>query len=175
MWGNNIVNWSELGHGSRGAELPRHMTVMLSSRPILRPTPISTFLIRPHSTSPYGSSHIRRKKPRSLPAPVVPHFLQHVTRADGSTFLQWTTSPRSRIVLTRDTTNHPLWNATERVCGSSALAQNDEEEGTGRMGRWRRKFGEEVGVEQWSEIQDGIEFEKEPPMAKEKAQSGSKK
>ncbi|KAF9219891.1 hypothetical protein BS17DRAFT_682417, partial [Gyrodon lividus] len=108
-----------------------------------------------HSTSPYGQSHIRKSHPRSLPAPVVPHFLQHVTRADGSTFTHWTTSPRSKIVLTRDTTNHPLWNATERVSGASSENNQDEEdEGTGRMGRWKKRFGEDIAAEQWLELQE---------------------
>ncbi|KAH0834194.1 hypothetical protein J3R83DRAFT_11506 [Lanmaoa asiatica] len=122
-----------------------------------------------HSTSPYGRSHIQKKHPRSLPAPVVPHFLQHVTRADGSMFTHWTTSPRSKIILTRDTTNHPLWNATERVSGaSSENSQDEEEEGTGRMTRFRKRFGEDIAADQWLELQVGVEGEKEPAMAKER-------
>ncbi|KAG6334902.1 hypothetical protein ID866_4183 [Astraeus odoratus] len=139
----------------------------------LTPTTTSGSIIRTHSTSPYGQSHLRKKHPRPLPAPVVPHFPQHVTRADGSTFTHWTTSPRSRIVLTRDTTNHPLWNATERICGgSAALAQEEEEEGTGRMRRWKRKFGDDIGVEQWSSVQEGVETEKAPSTPKDRAQPG---
>ncbi|KIJ64254.1 hypothetical protein HYDPIDRAFT_52279, partial [Hydnomerulius pinastri MD-312] len=107
------------------------------------------------STSPYGRSHIQKKHTRRLPAPVVPHFLQQVTRADGSTFTHFITSPRSKIVLTRDTTNHPIWNATERVSGANSESnQDEEEEGTGRMGRWRKRFGEEVENGQWAEMQE---------------------
>ncbi|KAL4065650.1 hypothetical protein V8B97DRAFT_1140246 [Scleroderma yunnanense] len=132
-------------------------------------------LIRTHSTSPYGQSHLRKTRPRQLPAPVVPHFPQHVTRADGSTFTHWTTSPRSRIILTRDTTNHPLWNATERVCGGSAeFAQDEEEEGTGRMRRWKKRFGEGVSMESWAGMQEGVQAEKEPPVGKEKLLTGKK-
>ena len=150
---------------------PNSMSLCTSKR-LLSSTPL---LIRTHSTSPYGQSHLRKKHPRSLPAPVVPHFPQHVTRADGSTFIHWTTSPRSRIVLTRDTTNHPLWNATERVCGRSAeLMQDEEEEGTGRIGRWKRRFGEDVSVESWVGMQEGVQTEKEPPMGKEKVHASKK-
>ncbi|KAI6005943.1 hypothetical protein EDD15DRAFT_2214886 [Pisolithus albus] len=131
---------------------------------------------RSHSTSPYGRSHIRKKHPRSLPAPVVPHFPQQVIRADGSTFTHWITSPRSRIVLTRDTTNHPLWNATERLCGGSAvLTQDEEDEGTGRMGRWKKRFGDDVATEQWSVLQEGIQTAAEPPASKEAAKIPRKK
>ncbi|KAI6108987.1 hypothetical protein EV401DRAFT_394392 [Pisolithus croceorrhizus] len=131
---------------------------------------------RSHSTSPYGRSHIRKKHPRSLPAPVVPHFPQQVIRADGSTFTHWITSPRSRIVLTRDTTNHPLWNATERLCGgSSVLTQDEEDEGTGRMGRWRKRFGDDVATEQWSVLQEGVRSAVEPPVPKEAAKTPRKK
>ncbi|KAL4065641.1 hypothetical protein V8B97DRAFT_1875094, partial [Scleroderma yunnanense] len=94
-----------------------------------------------HTTSPYGQSHLRKIHPRPLPAPIVPHFPQHVTLTDGSTFTQWTTSPRSHVILTRDMTNHLLWNATERVCAGSAELAQDKEEGTGRMRRWKRRFG----------------------------------
>lgn len=145
------------------------MAVYLPKRFVL-PTPQPALTItRWHSTSPYGRTHIRKKHPRSLPPPVVPHFLQHVTRADGSTFTHWTTSPRSKIILTRDTTNHPLWNATERVSGASADNQDEEEEGTGRMGRWKKRFGAEFdSTDQWLEVQEGVQAEKEPPLPKAK-------
>ncbi|KAF8838562.1 hypothetical protein BDN67DRAFT_73277 [Paxillus ammoniavirescens] len=146
-----------------------NMAFCLSKR-VVYPTPQPIFTVtRWHSTSPYGRSHIQKKHSRSLPAPVVPHFLQHVTRADGSTFTHWTTSPRSKIVLTRDTTNHPLWNATERVSGaSSENNQDEEEEGTGRMGRWKKRFGEDIAADEWLELQEGVEGDKEPPAPKEK-------
>ncbi|KAF9231442.1 hypothetical protein BU15DRAFT_56112 [Melanogaster broomeanus] len=151
------------------------MALCLSKRfvfPAPQPVCIAT---RWHSTSPYGRSHIQKKHPRSLPAPVVPHFIQHVTRADGSTFTHWTTSPRSKIVLTRDTTNHPLWNATERVSGaSSGNNQDEEEEGTGRMGRWKKRFGDEVSSEEWLEFQEGVEGEKEPAADQGETDPGTK-
>ncbi|KAF8126353.1 hypothetical protein EV363DRAFT_1585972 [Boletus edulis] len=148
------------------------MALCLSKRILCAvPEPIYTYTsVRTHSTSPYGRSHIQKKQkhPRSLPAPVVPHFLQHVTRADGSTFTHWTTSPRSKLILTRDTTNHPLWNATERVCGaSSERSQDEEEEGTGRMTRFRKRFGEGIGADEWLTLQADVEGEQEPAMAKE--------
>jgi hypothetical protein len=150
------------------------MALCLSKR-FLCATPESIYTCaRSHSTSPYGRSHIQKKHPRSLPAPVVPHFLQHVTRADGSTFTHWTTSPRSKIILTRDTTNHPLWNATERVSGaSSENSQDEEEEGTGRMTRFKKRFGQEIAADQWLELQAGVEGEQEPAMAKERPTKGA--
>jgi len=79
----------------------------------------------------------------------VPQFPQRVIRADGSSFTHWTTSPRSLIRLTRDVTNHPLWNV-------SALTREgavDENEVTGRLGRFNRKFVEEVD---WMSEAEGV-------------------
>ncbi|KAI8915073.1 hypothetical protein BC831DRAFT_382091, partial [Entophlyctis helioformis] len=39
-------------------------------------------------------------------------FHQTVVHSDGSTFTIRTTSPRSLLILTRDTRNHQLWNPT---------------------------------------------------------------
>ncbi|VDC05556.1 unnamed protein product [Peniophora sp. CBMAI 1063] len=88
------------------------------------------------SSSPYGRTHVWKHRQRKLPNPVVPQFPQLVIRADGSSFTQWTTSPRSFMKLTRDTTNAPLWNV-------SALANEgmqEESETTGRLGRFSRRF-----------------------------------
>lgn len=95
------------------------------------------FASRSVSSSPYGRTHVWKRRPPVLPTPIVPQFPQRVTRADGSTFTHITTSPRARIKLTRDTTNNPVWNA-------SALASDvtDEDEATGRMGRFSRRFGD---------------------------------
>ncbi|KIK41455.1 hypothetical protein CY34DRAFT_203941 [Suillus luteus UH-Slu-Lm8-n1] len=125
-------------------------------------------LIRGVSTSPYGRSHVFKQRLPKLPNPVVPHFPQRVVRADGSSYMQWTTSPRSRIILTRDTTNHPLWNATQRLSGAvgEGGAEDEELEGTGRLGRFKRRFGQEVGAGEWTELQEGIEAEVEPPLSK---------
>ncbi|KAH7882549.1 hypothetical protein F5I97DRAFT_1969927 [Phlebopus sp. FC_14] len=141
--------------------LPKHKFFLPTS--YSQPTLIFTRL---HSTSPYGRSHVRMKHPRRLPAPVVPHFLQQVTRADGSTFTHWTTSPRSKILLSRDTTNHPLWNATERLLKDSESTQ-EEDEATGRIGRWRRRFGSDMATEDLDRIQEGVATEVEPALKKQ--------
>lgn len=55
------------------------------------------------------------------------------------------------------------------MCGaSSENNQDEEEEGTGRMTRFRRRFGEEIGADQWLELQANVEGEREPAMAKER-------
>ena len=84
-----------------------------------------------------------KHRQRKLPNPVVPQFPQLVIRADGSSFTQWTTSPRSFMKLTRDTTNAPLWNV-------SALANEgmqEESETTGRLGRFSRRFEADVDMD----------------------------
>ncbi|CCM06589.1 uncharacterized protein FIBRA_08867 [Fibroporia radiculosa] len=87
------------------------------------------------SSSPYGRTHVWKHRQRQLPKPFVPQFPQRVIRADGSTFTHYTTSPRSVIRLTRDTTNNPLWNA------SKWMAESEEEDVvTGRLGRFNRRF-----------------------------------
>ncbi|KAI0665545.1 hypothetical protein C8Q78DRAFT_986266 [Trametes maxima] len=89
------------------------------------------------SSSPYGRTHVWKRRQKKLPNPVVPVFPQRLVRVDGSTIIHHTTSPRSLIRLTRDTTNNPLWNAA-RFVGMD----EEEDEVTGRMGRFSRKFGE---------------------------------
>lgn len=70
-----------------------------------------------------------------LPRPV-PLFPQTILLSDGSSIQLTTTSPRSTVRLTRDPTNHPLWNPSmERTGGAS------EEDESGRLGRFRRRFG----------------------------------
>jgi hypothetical protein len=89
------------------------------------------------SSSPYGRTHVWKRRLPVLPPPVIAHFPQLVVRADGSSFTHYTTSPRPRIELTRDVTNSPVWNA-----GAWARLQaEEEEEGTGRLGRFERRFG----------------------------------
>jgi Ribosomal protein L31p, N-terminal len=79
----------------------------------------------------------KHRRPK-LPNPIVPIFPQRVVLSDGSSFTHYTTSPRSRIRLTRDLTNNPLWNY-----GMSKGGLFEDEEGSsGRMGRFRRKFEE---------------------------------
>ncbi|KAK2461389.1 hypothetical protein APHAL10511_006613 [Amanita phalloides] len=72
-----------------------------------------------------------------MPNPLVPKFPQLVVRSDGSSFTHWTTSPRSRIRLTRDTTNNPVWNSALWLTDT---ALEDEVNATGRLGRFNRRF-----------------------------------
>src|SRR5258708_38414270 len=103
---------------------------------LLRGTTVKSFPIRSRfkSTSPYGRSHMKRAP--SLPQPVVAQFPQTAVLTDGSTYTRWSTSPRSVIRLTRDVNNNPLWSP-----GQEGLEGLDDE--TGRMGRFRRRFGSE--------------------------------
>ena len=94
------------------------------------------------SSSPYGRTHVWRRRTPKLPNPVVPQFPQLVTLADGSTFTHWTTSPRSSIKLTRDTTNNPIWNPW-----TSSDSADLEDASSGRLGRFKRKFEELAGPE----------------------------
>ncbi|KAK7063639.1 hypothetical protein R3P38DRAFT_7316 [Favolaschia claudopus] len=89
------------------------------------------------SNSPYGRTHVWKRRDPVLPNPVVPKFPQRVVRADGSSFVHWTTSPRSLIRLTRDTTSNPLWNTGMWADGRGL---EEESETTGRLGRFNRKF-----------------------------------
>lgn len=93
------------------------------------------------SSSPYGRTHVWKRRPKRLPNPIVPQFPQRVIRSDGSSYTHWTTSPRPLIRLTRDVTNHPLWNVAAALRGEGVL---EESEVTGRLGRFNRKFVEEV-------------------------------
>lgn len=82
--------------------------------------------------------------------------------ADGSTFIHWTTSPRSTIKLTRDTTNNPLWNPWLE----SSNPEDAEGASAGRLGRFRRKFEELGGTElemDWVEGA-GVDQKAPPPM-----------
>ncbi|KLO18739.1 hypothetical protein SCHPADRAFT_802671, partial [Schizopora paradoxa] len=99
------------------------------------------------SSSPYGRTHVWRRRAPKLPNPVVPQFPQRVTLADGSTFVHWTTSPRSSIRLTRDNTNNPIWNPWLEAGNAEDL----EGAVTGRMGRFRRRFEDLGGVEMQSD------------------------
>lgn len=101
------------------------------------------------SSSPYGRTHVWKRRPKRLPNPIVPQFPQRVIRADGSSFTHWTTSPRSLIRLTRDVTNHPLWNVSA-LTGEGAA---EESEVAGRLGRFHRKF---VGEVDWMSEAEGL-------------------
>lgn len=107
------------------------------------------FLTRSVSSSPYGRTHVWKRRAKRLPNPVVPQFPQRVIRADGSSFTHWTTSPRPLIRLTRDVTNHPMWNVSA-LTGEGAA---EESEVTGRLGRFNRKFVEDVD---WMSEAEGL-------------------
>jgi hypothetical protein len=126
--------------------LPRTPPGLATSgiRPVLRGCTRSV------SSSPYGRTHVWKRRPKRLPNPIVPQFPQRVIRADGSSFTHWTTSPRPLIRLTRDVTNNPLWNVSA-LLGEGAA---EESEVTGRLGRFNRKFvGEEVD---WMSEAEGV-------------------
>ncbi|WFD34288.1 hypothetical protein MCUN1_001127 [Malassezia cuniculi] len=76
----------------------------------------------------------------SLPRPV-PRFPAVVILADGSSIQMTTTSPRHLSRLTRDPTNHPLWNPA-----MSGRSEGESEDDTGRLGRFRRRFADEKAV-----------------------------
>lgn len=121
---------------------------LLSTRVVLRST-----TTRSISSSPYGRTHVWKRRPKRLPNPLVPQFPQRVIRSDGSSYTHWTTSPRALIRLTRDVTNHPLWNVAAALRGQGVL---EESEVSGRLGRFNRKFVEEVD---WmSEAESGGEL-----------------
>ncbi|CAL1697433.1 unnamed protein product [Somion occarium] len=142
-----------------------------------------SFLIKPLtpircvSSSPYGRTHVWKHRDKKLPKPFVPQFPQIVVRADGSTYTHYTTSPRSVIRLTRDTTNNPVWNP------SQWLGENDEEDQvTGRLGRFNRKFdgigGHGDDVDWMSGLESGAgaeELLKQAQALQKKADSKEKK
>lgn len=97
------------------------------------------------SNSPYGRTHVWATRKPKMANPVVPTFVQRVTRADGSTFLHRTTSPRATVRLTRDVTNNPLFNngvskgglfgVDQEVGADGAVAVEDETSGITRFAR----------------------------------------
>lgn len=91
----------------------------------------------------HTSARVLKEAERHFPRPV-PHFPQTTILADGSSITLTTTSPRSSLRLTRDPTNHPLWNpGTER-----RGAGGEEEDESGRLGRFRRRFGGAMEAEE---------------------------
>lgn len=101
--------------------------------------------IRGYSTSAILQASKSSASEQHLPRPA-PHFPQTVLLSDGSSIQLTTTSPRSSVRLTRDPTNHPLWNPSmEKSRGAS-----DEDE-SGRLGRFRKRFGGAEDVEAQSE------------------------
>lgn len=75
-----------------------------------------------------------------------------MTLADGSTIKMIISSPRSKLTLVRDVTNHGLWNPSL----AREVADADE---SGRVGRFSRRYRhlnqESSSVEDQTELQDG--------------------
>ncbi|KAJ7045137.1 hypothetical protein C8F04DRAFT_524984 [Mycena alexandri] len=107
------------------------------------------------SSSPYGRTHVWKRRTPVLPNPVVPKYPQRVIRADGSSYLHWTTSPRSIIRLARDTTSNPLWNTGMWADGRGL---EEESETTGRLGRFNRKFDGIGGAGDEVDWMEGVEL-----------------
>ncbi|KAF9522513.1 hypothetical protein CPB83DRAFT_110999 [Crepidotus variabilis] len=153
----------------RTSPLPPTMLVTSRSLPSLQniaprtPTCASRRCI---SNSPYGRTHVWKRRPATLPNPLVPKFPQKVIRSDGTSFTHWITSPKSLVRLTRDTTNNPHWNT-----GNPGDRTMEEETGSaGRMGRFSRKFEElTVGMDDadWMEEMSTV-MKPEVLVAKEK-------
>ncbi|KAJ7083387.1 hypothetical protein B0H15DRAFT_889295 [Mycena belliarum] len=112
-------------------------------------------LTRGVSSSPYGRTHVWKRRDPVLPNPVIAKFPQRVVRADGSSFLHWTTSPRSLIRLSRDTTSNALWNTGMWADGRGL---EEESETTGRLGRFNRKFDGIGGAGQDVDWMEGVEL-----------------
>jgi hypothetical protein len=134
------VRHSTLPPPARAAMSLLHTLASSASRTAATPA-----LARSVSSSPYGRTHVWRRRAPAMPNPVVPQFPQRVLRADGSSFTHWTTSPRSAVRLTRDVSNHPVWNPSEALSG-----EMEEEAGrtTGRLGRFARRFGDGMALEE---------------------------
>ncbi|RDB23902.1 hypothetical protein Hypma_009260 [Hypsizygus marmoreus] len=150
----------------------------LARNPYFHTTPFCATIgsqTRAVSTSPYGRTHVWKRRPPVLPNPIVPKFPQRVIRSDGTSFTHWTTSPKSIMRLTRDTTNNPVWNT-----GQWSDDRGVEEEGalTGRLGRFNRRF-EELGQDpdsaNWMDVLvesgtgSGGMLWNEPPAKKKKS------
>ena len=140
--------------------LPRIPLSLTNIHPVLRGG-----TTRSVSSSPYGRTHVWKRRPKRLPNPIVPQFPQRVIRSDGSSFTHWTTSPRPLIRLTRDVTNHPLWNVSA-LMGEGAA---EESEVTGRLGRFNRKFVvDEVDWMSEAEGTSPVAATAQPPSSKTK-------
>ncbi|KAE8231004.1 hypothetical protein CF326_g3989 [Tilletia indica] len=94
-------------------------------------------LLRAPSSASSGSA---RPTPRPIPT-----FPSLTILADGSSILLQTTSPRHTTRLTRDPTNHPLWNPSlaDRRPGGGGDGDGENEDVGGRLGRFRRRFDTE--------------------------------
>jgi len=148
-----------------GLSTPPASTSSILHLPVLR---TSGTTHRSVSSSPYGRTHVWKRRPKRLPNPLVPQFPQRVIRSDGSSFTHWTTSPRPLIRLTRDVTNHPLWNVAAALRGEGVA---EESEVSGRLGRFNRKFVEEVD---WMSEAEAPVTTTQPPPPKKKDDASQK-
>ena len=119
----------------RAQVLPTTTMSFVATRAAVAKPQVALQQSRAVSSSPYGRAHVWRNRPKKLPNPCVPQFPQQVIRADGSTFTHYTTSPRSVMKLTRDTTNNPLW---APFIGNKEDATSEQL--TGRLGRFNKRF-----------------------------------
>lgn len=101
--------------------------------------------VRSFSTSVRVGARSPEGPEAPLPRPVA-RFPNIVILADGSSVRMTTTSPRYMTKMTRDYTNHPLWNP---MMGRRTDAGADDD--AGRLGRFRRRFAED-GPEQAAQV-----------------------
>ncbi|CAO1631842.1 unnamed protein product [Parajaminaea phylloscopi] len=87
--------------------------------------------------TPRAAEKLKDRPSAPLPHPA-PQFPSTTVLADGSSISLMTTSPRSVARLTRDPTNHPLWNPILLEKGKGAGGTGDDD--AGRMERFRRRF-----------------------------------
>ncbi|KAL9935017.1 hypothetical protein V8E36_006093 [Tilletia maclaganii] len=103
----------------------------------------STFAcLRAAASSSSASEGPSSSSSRPLVRPV-PTFPSLTILADGSAILLHTSSPRHTTRLTRDPTNHPLWNPTladRKAARGEGDEESADEDAGGRLGRFRRRF-----------------------------------
>ncbi|KAG0143982.1 hypothetical protein CROQUDRAFT_660504 [Cronartium quercuum f. sp. fusiforme G11] len=108
-----------------------------------------------YPTAPIFNRREKRKLRISYPRPdrspvalypqTVARFPNKVTLADGSVIQMVTASPRSKLTLVKDVTNHPLWNPSL----AREVADADE---SGRVGRFARRYRQTNQTDQTSEL-----------------------
>lgn len=99
---------------------------------------VRSFSISARTPTPRSLNKLKTRPAPPLPHPA-PHFPSTTLLADGSSIFLVTTSPRSVTRLTRDSTNHPLWNPAllEKGKGADGFGEDDAR----RVERFRRRFG----------------------------------
>lgn len=79
-------------------------------------------------------------RPTKLHTPrPVSKFPTTIVLNDGSSIDAFTSSPRAAMRLTRDPTNHPLWNPLAERSNALGVAVNME----GQLGRFQKKFSQD--------------------------------